>query len=89
MDYILNEIMAKFGASGSERVKLINYYMNEIIEDLVTDVHKYFLVSSSLLPNFMPSSKLKRIDEEVMRILRLDSTKLSSILTKFKHRFVK
>ncbi len=63
--------------------------MNEIIEDLVSDIHKYFLVSSTFVPNFMPSNNPKIIDLDVMRILRLDATKLSSIMIKFKDRFVK
>ena len=83
------DILHKFGASGSERIGLINYYMNEIIEDLVSDIHKYFLVSSTFVPNFVPSNNPKSIDLDVMRILRLDGTKLSSIMVKFKDRFVR
>lgn len=63
--------------------------MYEIIEDLVSDIHKYFLVSSTFVPNFMPSSNPKSIDLDVMRILRLDAPKLSSIMIRFKDRFVK
>jgi hypothetical protein len=62
--------------------------MNEIIEDLVSDIHKYFLVSSSFVPNNGPSFP-KVLDQDVMHILRLETSKLSAIVAKFKHRFTK
>ena len=34
---------AKFGAAGSERVATTDYYMKEIIEILLGDVHKYLM----------------------------------------------
>lgn len=80
----------RFGASGSERKGLINYYMNEIIEDLVSDIHKYFLVSSNIGPKNVPCSfSPKPLDLDVMRILRLDPSNLSSIVAKYKDRFTK
>lgn len=82
-------MMARFGTSGSERIGIINYYMNEIIEVLVSDIHKYFLTCSSFVQTYAPNNPPKSIDLDVMRILRLDSTKLSSMVSKFKERFVK
>jgi hypothetical protein len=76
--------MARFGTSGSERIGIINYYMNEIIEVLVSDIHKYFLTSSSFVHSYPTNSPPRNIDLDVMRILRLDSSKLSSMLAKFK-----
>jgi len=82
-------MMARFGTSGSERIGIINYYMNEIIEVLVSDIHKYFLTSSSFVQSYLPNTPHRNIDLDVMRILRLDSSKLSSMVAKFKERFVK
>ena len=82
-------MMARFGTSGSERIGIINYYMNEIIEVLVSDIHKYFLTSSSFIQSYLPNTPHRNIDLDVMRILRLDSSKLSSMVAKFKERFVK
>jgi hypothetical protein len=39
----LNEQRERFGSSGSERVRTINYYMEEIIENSIPDIHKYFI----------------------------------------------
>lgn len=33
----------KFGSAGKERISLVNYYMSEIIENLITDFQKYFI----------------------------------------------
>jgi hypothetical protein len=79
----------RFGASGSERNAVMNYYMNEIIEDLISDIHKYFLNSSAFCYGISPSNPPKNIDLEVMRILDLDITKMSHLIQKFKDRFTK
>lgn len=34
---------AKYGAAGSERICTTDYYMKEIIEILVGDIHKYLM----------------------------------------------
>ena len=85
---LLQDLTERFGAAGSERKGLINYYMNEIIEDLVSDIHKYFLVSSSLVSKNGPHFS-RPLDEDVMRILRLDPINLNAIVAKFKDRFTK
>jgi len=77
-------MMARFGTSGSERIGIINYYMNEIIEVLVSDIHKYFLTSSSFVQKTPPNSPPKNIDVDVMRILRLDSAKLNTMVSKYR-----
>lgn len=79
----------RFGTSGSERVSVTNYYMNEIIEVIVSDVHKYFLNCSLFSQGFSSRNPPKSIDEDVMRILNLDVSKLNSMMSKFKGRFHK
>ncbi len=81
--------MLRFGTSGSERMGAINYYMNEIIEVMISDIHKYFLNCSAFLQGVTPSNPPKSIDNDVMRILRLDLTKLNALMLKFKERFTK
>jgi hypothetical protein len=63
--------------------------MNEIIEVLISDIHKYFLTCSPFAQNYAPNNPPKSIDLDVIRILKLDSAKLSSMVSKFKERFVK
>ena len=39
----MNDLRETFGSAGKERVSLVNYYMSEIIENLLTDFQKYFI----------------------------------------------
>lgn len=82
-------MLERFSASGSERVAVMNYYMNEIIEDLISDIHKYFLNNSAFSLGFTASNPPKSIDLEVMRILGLDIAKMSHLIQKYKDRFAK
>lgn len=34
---------AKYGAAGSERISTTDYYIKEVIEMLVADIHKYLM----------------------------------------------
>ncbi len=79
----------RFGTSGSERVSVVNYYMNEIIEVLVSDVHKYFLNCSAFSQGFSSHNPPKSLDEDVMRILNLDVPNINAMISKFKSRFHK
>lgn len=81
-------MLERFSASGSERVAVMNYYMNEIIEDLISDIHKYFLTNSGFSNGYTPNPP-RSIDLEVMKILDLDIVKLSHFIQKFKDRFTK
>jgi hypothetical protein len=82
-------MLERFSASGSERLAVMNYYMNEIIEDLISDIHKYFLTSSTFSSGFTPYSPPRTIDLEVMKILEVDMARMSQLVTKFKERFSK
>jgi hypothetical protein len=82
-------MLERFSASGSERVAVMNYYMNEIIEDLISDIHKYFLTSTGFSNGYTPYNPPRNIDLEVMKILDLDITKMSHLIQKFKDRFTK
>jgi predicted DNA-binding protein len=83
-------MMHRFGTSGTERMRVVNYYMNEIIEVLISDIHKYFLTCSVFSQQYnSPNQQLKPIDIEVMRLLGLDPSKLHSMIHKFKDRFNK
>lgn len=55
-------MLERFSASGSERVAVMNYYMNEIIEELISDIHKYFLTNSFFNSGYSPSIIPKSID---------------------------
>jgi len=66
----------------------MNYYMNEIIEDMISDIQKYFLNSSTFSQSFT-SLQLKPIDIDVMKILDLDITKINYIMSRYKDRFNK
>ena len=66
----------------------MNYYMNEIIEDMISDIQKYFLNSSSFSQSFN-SLQLKPIDRDVMRFLDLDVSKITYIMQRYKERFHK
>ena len=77
-------MMNRFGTSGSERMEIINYYMNEIIEVLVSDIHKYFLTCSPFAQNYVTNNPPKSIDFDVMTILKLDLIKLGSMVSKYK-----
>jgi len=71
-------------------MRVINYYMNEIIEVLISDIHKYFLNCSVFSQMYScPNYEKKPIDVEVMRILNLEPPKLHSMINKFKDRFIK
>ena len=70
-------------------MRVINYYMNEIIEVLVSDIHKYFLHSSAFAQSFSSHNPPRNIDQEMMRILNLDLPKLNGMILKFRERFSK
>ena len=67
----------------------MNYYMNEIIEELISDIHKYFLTSATFNEGYTPYNPPKPIDVEVMKILDLDLPKMSHLVCKFRERFNK
>lgn len=70
-------------------MRVVNYYMNEIIEVLISDIHKYFLTSSIFSVRYVsPNQEKKPIDSEVMRLLNLDSSKLNNMINKYKDRFL-
>ena len=62
--------------------------MNEIIEDLISDIHKYFLTNSIFSFGFTPFNP-KSIDMEVMRILDIDTVKMTHLIQKYRERFTK
>jgi hypothetical protein len=82
-------MLERFSASGSERVAVMNYYMNEIIEDLISDIHKYFLTSPGFTLGYSSSNPPRSVDLEVMNILDLDIAKMSHLIQKYKDRFFK
>lgn len=62
--------MSKYGAAGSQRIAATDYYMKQIIEILLGDVHKYIVdcaVSDSGLLGLGPWRKL---DEDICQILK-------------------
>jgi hypothetical protein len=67
---------------------VINYYMNEIIESLISDIHKYFMNSSAFIRG-INSLNSKNIDQIVMKTLEIDSNKITSMLQKYRERFNK
>lgn len=82
-------MLDRFGTSGTERIAVINYYMNEILEVLVSDLHKYFLNSSVFNEGFTAQNPPKPIDSDVLKILNLDSTRICYFTKKYKERFTK
>ena len=76
-------MLDRFGAAGSQRISIMNYYMNEIIEDLISDIHKYFLTNSIFSFGFTPFNP-KSIDMEVMRILDIDTVKMTHLIQKYR-----
>ena len=71
-------------------MRVINYYMNEIIEVLISDIHKYFLNCSFFSQrNTSPNHQKKPVDAEIMRILNLEPCKLHNMIHKYKDRFLK
>lgn len=69
---------------------VINYYMNEIIEVLSSDIHKYFINCSILSERYTsPNKERKGIDEEVIRILGMDTAKMQGMMARFQDRFIK
>lgn len=87
----------KFGSAGKERVSLVNYYMSEIIENLLTDFQKYFINcaianTGIFIDNYDTRSDqaLGKIDVEVSNILGLNElNRKNSLVNKFKDRFKK
>ena len=45
----IEDMLLRFGTSGTERMAVTNYYMNEIIEVVISDIHKYFLNNSGFI----------------------------------------
>jgi len=84
----MEDALQKFGTSGSERVPIINYYMNEVIELLISDIQKYFIGSSIFHQGLTASNPPKNIDLEIMKILDMDIVKRSQILQKYRERFI-
>ena len=57
---------------------------------MISDIHKYFLTGSVFSQNYIsPNQKQRSIDNEVMRIMGLDPSKLNNMMGKFKDRFLK
>ncbi len=58
----ISDMLQRFGTSGSERMAVTNYYMNEIVEVLISDIHRYFLNSSAFSQGFTANNPPKNID---------------------------
>jgi len=63
--------------------------MNEVIEVLISDIHKYFLNSFAFSQGFTASNPPKNIDNEVIKILDLDVLKINHIMERYRERFNK
>lgn len=87
----------RFGSAGKERVSLVNYYMSEIIENLITDSQKYFInCAIADMGIFCDSTDsrndltISKLDLEVANIMGLNEIKKkNTLITKFKDRFRK
>lgn len=42
----MKKLISKYGAAGSERVATTDYYVQEVIEILIADIHKYLVYSA-------------------------------------------
>ena len=59
---VIEDMIARFGTSGSERMEVVNHYMEEIIEVLISDIHKYFLNSSIFSKHHNSPKEPRQID---------------------------
>jgi hypothetical protein len=56
---------------------------------LISDIHKYFLTSSTFSNGFTPQTIPRNIDLDVMKILEVDIARMAHLTQKFKDRFTK
>lgn len=63
---------AKFGAAGSERVATTDYYMKEIVDILLGDVHKYLMHSALHNSGIFGLSEWTSFDDKICEILRVN-----------------
>ena len=67
----LKIMKAKFGAAGSERIATTDYYMKEIIEILLGDVHKYLMHCALQNSGIFGLNQWSSLDDEICKILRV------------------
>ena len=62
---------AKFGAAGSERIATTDYYMKEIIEILIGDIHKYLMHCALGNSGLFGLNNWTALDEKICGILKV------------------
>lgn len=64
-------MIARYGAAGSERVATTDYYMKQIIEILLGDVHKYIVDCAVNDSGLFGLGGWTSLDDEVCKILKV------------------
>jgi len=64
-------IQYRFGATGKERVQLIDYYLKQICDLMIPDVHKYMLYSAECGIDIFSDQKPQDECSELFRAIGL------------------
>ena len=68
----LQMLIARYGAAGSERIATTDYYMKQIIEILLADVHKYIVECVVNDSGLFGLGEWTKMDDEICEILKVN-----------------
>lgn len=65
-------LIARYGAAGSERIAATDYYMKQIIEMLLADIHKYIVDCAVNDSGLFGLGGWSKLDDEICGILKIN-----------------
>lgn len=68
----LEMMMARYGAAGSERIAATEYYMKQIIEILLADIHKYIVDCAVNDSGLFGLGEWTTFDDQICSILKVN-----------------
>lgn len=68
----LQMLIARYGAAGSERIATTDYYMKQIIEILLADIHKYIVECVVNDSGLFGLGEWTKMDDEICQILKVN-----------------
>ena len=84
----LQTLKSKYGAAGSERVAATDYYVKEVIENLIGDVHKYLVSCAINNSGLFGLGEWANIDSDICRILSVNKPIRVTLSQKFRERML-
>ena len=85
----MKKLKSKYGAAGSERIATTDYYVKEIIEILIGDIHKYLVACAINNTGLFGLGEWTNLDDNICQILRINKPVRIGLSQKFREKMMK